>query len=121
MIMSEPEARLSSALSQLADLLERIGHPRAAEVRVLRMQLQASPEQALQRLDSNDWWAGAGSLAADTMADHPGVSEPLWQPEVREFRALLIEIGETLQARGTANPGISSWLLAFHNWNASEV
>ncbi len=41
--------------------------------------------------------------------------------EVREFRRLMIEVGEYLLAKGATNPGISSWLLAFNNWNASEV
>jgi hypothetical protein len=75
----------------------------------------------LRRLDANDWWAGAGSLAAETMADNPGWPDALWRTEVRAFRALLIEIGEILTARGASNPGRASWLLAFHNWNASEI
>ena len=83
--------------------------------------LHAAPDQTLRRLDANDWWAGAGSLAAETMGDNPGLPETLWQSEVREFRELMIEIGEVLRARGAANPGIASWLLAFNNWNASGV
>ena len=75
----------------------------------------------MQRLDANDWWAGAGSLAAETMGDNPGWPEAIWQAEVGEFRELMIEIGEELRARGAANPGIASWLLAFNNWNASGV
>lgn len=102
-------------------MLARIDHPRAAEVCALSDLLEAAPEQALQRLDANDWWAGAGSLAAETMGDNPGLPEAIWQTEVREFRQLMIEIGEVLRARGAANPGIASWLLAFNNWNASGV
>ena len=119
--MSEPDSQLSSALSRLAELLERIDHPRAAEVRALSALLGTAPDHALQRLDANDWWAGAGSLAAETMGDNPGLPEAIWQTEVREFRQLMIEIGEMLRARGAANPGITSWLLAFNNWNASGV
>ena len=119
--MSEPDPQLSSALSRLAELLKRIDHPRAAEVHALCALLGTAPDQALQRLDANDWWAGAGSLAAETMADNPDLPEVLWQAEVREFRELMIEIGEVLRARGAANPGIASWLLAFNNWNASGV
>ncbi len=119
--MSEAYPQLSSALSRLAELLERINHPRAAEVRALSALLWTSPEQALQRIDANDWWAGAGSLAAETMGDNPGVPDVIWKSEVREFRELMIEIGEVLRARGEANPGIASWLLAFNNWNASGL
>ncbi|NCC27709.1 MAG: hypothetical protein EOM22_06025 [Gammaproteobacteria bacterium] len=119
--MSAPDARLLSALTHLAELLARIGHPRAAEVSGLITLFPEAPERVRHRLDANDWWAGAGSLAAETMADNPGLSEALWRHEVREFRELMIEIGENLQAEGAANPGISSWLLAFNNWNASEV
>lgn len=119
--MAEPDPRISSALSRLAELLERIDHPRAAEVHALSALLAAAPDQALRRLDANDWWAGAGSLAAETMGDYPGLPEAMRQAEVREFRELLIEIGEALRARGAANPGIASWLLAFTNWNASGV
>jgi hypothetical protein len=112
---------LASPLHRLGELLERIGHPRAAEVQSLSIELRETPDQALARLDSNDWWAGAGSLAAETMADQPALPAQRWQQDVREFRSLMIEIGETLRARGAHNPGIDSWLLAFHNWNASEV
>jgi hypothetical protein len=113
--VSEPDPQLASALSRLADLLERIDHPRSVEVRALSALLGTAPDQALQRLDANDWWAGTGSLAAETMGDNPGLPEAAWQAEVREFRELMIEIGEVLRARGAANPGIASWLLAFNN------
>lgn len=119
--MTAPDTRLLSSLGHLAELLARIGHPRAAEVADLVTLFAKSPERVRHRLDANDWWAGAGSLAAETMADNPGLSEVLWRREVREFRELMIEIGENLHAGGAANPGLSSWLLAFNNWNASEV
>ena len=120
--VSEPDPQLSSALSRLAELLERIDHPRAAGgLRALPALLRTDPEQAMRRLDSNAWWAGAGSLAAETMMDNPGLPAVRWQTEVREFRELMIEIGEVLRARGAADPGIASWLLAFNNWNAAGL
>lgn len=119
--MPDDDTRLMRALEQLAELLERLDHVRAAEVRELAAMMDADSDEAMRRLDGNHWWAGAGSLAAETMAENPGLSEPLWTQEVREFRRLMIEIGEALRARGRANPGISSWLLAFNQWNASEV
>jgi hypothetical protein len=76
---------------------------------------------AWRQLDGNAWWAGTGSLAAETMADNPGLTDTEWAMEIRAFRSLMIEIGDCLLANGAANPGIGSWLLAFNNWNASEV
>jgi len=112
---------LKTALEHLADLLDRIGHHRAAEVRRLLAEVDTDRDRCLRELNDNRWWAGAGSLAAETMADNPGLPDELWQMEVREFRELLIEIGELLMARGGENPGISSWILAFRNWNASDL
>jgi hypothetical protein len=40
---------------------------------------------------------------------------------MQEFRALLIDLAELLRERGPTNPGLSSWLLAFRNWEASGV
>lgn len=115
------EAEVLAALGRLAELLARIGEPRAAtvaETGALHGRDQAAFWQAL---NANAWWAGAGSLAAATMADNPGLPQDRWQREVHEFRELLIEIGEALMRRGGENPGISSWVLAFRNWDAAGV
>lgn len=119
--MTEPDPILQHRLTRLAELLERIEHRRAAEAREVLNLLSKSPALAWRRLDDNSWWAGAGSMAAETMGDNPGLSASEWAMEVREFRTLMIELGEHLLAKGAANPGIGSWLLAFSNWNASEV
>lgn len=119
--MAVPDPSVQRTLTRLAELLERIDHPRAAEVWALVSLFQESPTLAWRRLDDNAWWAGAGSLAAETMSDNPGLAQTEWALEVREFRRLMIEVGEQLLAKGAANPGISSWLLAFSNWNASDV
>ena len=55
------------------------------------------------------------------MNSNPGLPEDLWLQEVRYMRELLIDVGEALMARGGENPGVSSWVLAFRNWNASGV
>ena len=110
--------RLCAELAQLQALLLRIGNPRAAEVGALRERFATDPDQAWREIDGNAWWAGAGSLAADTMADNPGLPAHEWDAEVRQFRELLIEVAEILRARGIVNPGLASWLLAFRNWNA---
>jgi Ser/Thr protein kinase RdoA (MazF antagonist) len=117
----EQLARAGLTLAQLAELLEGLGHPRALEVKQLADRFADDPNNVLQRINGNDWWAGAGSMAAETMAENPGIAPCAWQSEVRRFRELLIALAEVLQARLEPNPGLSSWLLAFHNWNDSNV
>jgi hypothetical protein len=124
-----PEARDEAAdrqqaralLARLAALLRRIGHPRAAEVDALRADFDAHPTDAWRQLGGNAWWAGAGSLAADAVAAPAAVSPAEGAAALAEFRALLIDLAELLRARGPTNPGLSSWLLAFRNWEASGV
>jgi hypothetical protein len=106
-------------LMYLQALLARIGHPRAGEIEVLIALYRHDRERFWDAVNSNSWWAGAGSMAAETLNDNPGMPDALWQAEVREFRERLIAIGEILRSRGGENPGISSWLLAFQNWNAA--
>lgn len=108
-------------LQQLHQLLVRIAHPRSNEIARLIELHSDDPDQFWQAINGNALWAGAGSLASQTLSRNPGLSESVWRTEVREFRALLIAIGEQLMARGGENPGISSWLLAFQNWNISDV
>jgi hypothetical protein len=117
----QDQARTLAALKRLAELLEHIGSPRAQEVAALPIRFAQDPAGAWRALNANAWWAGAGSLAAETMADNPGLDRSQWQNDVRQLRELLIEIGETLQARGEPNPGLGSWLLAFHTWNDAGV
>lgn len=74
-----------------------------------------------RELNSKRMWGGAGSIANQALADNPGMDEQAWQVEIRAFRDLMIELGNLLQARGNACPDISSWLLAFNNWNQSGI
>lgn len=108
-------------LEQLGALLETLNHPRTEEVKRLAQQISRAPSLVWRAINGNDWWAGAGSLAADTMSDNPGLPPAVWEQEVRRFRRLLIELGQLLTRHGEPNPGLGSWLLAFENWNASEV
>ena len=74
-----------------------------------------------QALNSKRMWGGAGSIANQALADNPGMDELTWQDEIRRFRELMIELGQQLRERGDAYPDISSWLLAFSNWNQSGI
>jgi len=102
-------------------VLQSVGHPRAAEVGAALGLADQDVPGFWHFIDGNAWWAGAGSIAAETLADNPGLPQVQWDTKVRELRSCLVEIGEVLLARNPHNPGISSWVLAFRNWNASEV
>jgi hypothetical protein len=108
-------------LARLAELLHRMAHPRAAEVEGLLATFDTDPAAAWRQLDANAWWAGAGSLAADSLLEPTALPAADRPAAMREFRALLIDIAELLRARGPTNPGLGSWLLAFRNWEASGV
>lgn len=116
-----PGPQLRRALETLQETLEGVGHRRAAEVSAILALAEEDPEAFWRTIDGNAWWAGAGSLAAETLGDNPGLPQHRWDTAVQGLRELLIEIGETLMARGPHNPGIPSWVLAFRNWNASQV
>ncbi|HEY9050036.1 MAG TPA: hypothetical protein VIQ03_00745 [Gammaproteobacteria bacterium] len=86
------------------------------------IELYHSDKDAFYReLNSKHMWGGAGSIANQALADNPGMESWIWQSEIREFRELMIELGNHLQSRGSSYPDISSWLLAFSNWNQSDV
>lgn len=58
-------------------------------------------------------------MANEALADNPGIDEWIWQSEIQRFREIMIELGQHLMSRGTSYPDISSWLLAYNNWNQS--
>lgn len=113
--------RVVDLLARLAELLRRGAHPRADEVDALRLSFATDPAAAWKRLDGNSWWAGAGSLAAEGLVEPEALPVAERAMAMRELRTLLIEIAELLRQRGPTNPGLSSWLLAFRNWEASGV
>jgi hypothetical protein len=117
----ETAPRMLPELQRLRLLLERIGSPRADEIDTLIALCRAGDARFWRRINDNRLWAGAGSLAAETLADNPGIDAQSWYMEVREFRELLVAIGTELNERGGANPGIQSWIMAFEQWNASGV
>jgi hypothetical protein len=110
------------------DILQRLhrilqNHPgNSAEWLAAVLARCADDDAALYReLNSKRMWGGAGSIANEALADNPGMEDWLWQCEIREFRELMIELGNHLKARGQAYPDIASWLLAFSNWNQSGL
>ena len=74
-----------------------------------------------ENLNSKRMWGGAGSVANEALADNCGLEEWQWRIEIQEFRELMITLGEYLMTRENSYPDISSWLLAFNNWNQSDV
>ncbi|WP_295880703.1 hypothetical protein [uncultured Thiohalocapsa sp.] len=114
-------AQARALLARLAALLRRIEHPRADEVDALRAGFDTDPATAWRTLDGNAWWAGAGSLAAESLVEPTALEPAERTAAMQEFRALLIDLAELLRARGPTNPGLSSWLLAFRNWAASGI
>jgi hypothetical protein len=108
-------------LTRLAALLRDIQHPRAGEVAELLATFDTNPTAAWRQLDGNAWWAGAGSLAAESLLEPTALPHTERTAAMQAFRSLLIDLAELLRARGPTNPGLSSWLLAFRNWDASGV
>jgi hypothetical protein len=85
------------------------------------LQMLDDEDALYHALNSKRMWGGAGSIANEALADNPGMDDWSWQTQIREFRELMIELGEHLQARGNAYPDIGAWIMAFSNWNQSEV
>jgi hypothetical protein len=121
MNLDTDDQALLANVRRLRDLLQAFGHPRADEVSHVIGQYDRDHDSFLRAVNSNRWWGGAESLAAETMNSNPGLPEDIWVQEVRNLRELFIDIGEALIAIGGENPGVSSWVLAFRNWNASGV
>ena len=83
--------------------------------------LADSDQDALYaQLNSKHMWGGACSVANEALADNCGIDDWQWQFEIQDFRELMIALGEHLMSRGQAYPDISSWLLAFNNWNQNN-
>jgi len=110
---------LKKILQQLHDILKNHRSVESAWLETL-IELCDGDELALYReLNSKHMWGGAGSVANEALADNPGMEEWIWNAEIQQFRELMIELGQHLMDRGNAYPDISSWLLAFSNWNQS--
>jgi len=111
---------LKNLLKRIHEILKNHQSIETSWVETL-IELCDSDESTLYaELNSKHMWGGAGSLANEALADNNGIEEWIWQAEIREYRELMIALGEYLMSRGNPYPDISSWLLAFNNWNQSE-
>jgi len=110
---------IKKILQQLHDILKNHRSIETVWLETL-IELCDGDESVLYReLNSKHMWGGAGSVANEALADNPGIEEWIWNAEIQQFRELMIELGQHLMDRGHAYPDISSWLLAFSNWNQS--
>lgn len=72
-------------------------------------------------LNSQRMWGGAGSIANEALADNPGLDAAEWEREIREFRALMIDLAGHLRDRGPHYPDIDFWLSAFSSWQQAGI
>lgn len=93
----------------------------ASELSSLVVSAHQDPDAFCASLNAKRIWGGATSLASQALNDNHGLPEATWQMHVREFRDLMIELGELLRTQQHAYPDIQPWLLAFHNWNNADV
>lgn len=107
---------LDDTLSRLAELLDRHSGNSADWLRTLQDLHKTDATACYAALNSKRIWGGAGSIANEALADNPGMPPDQWEQEIREFRALMIDLAEHLKARGAHYPDIDFWLAAFLNW-----
>lgn len=117
--MSDSDIHL--LLSRIQEILSQHTGDSADWVAEVAQLYGSDPAAGLRRLNSKRMWGGAGSIANEALADNPGMDDYQWQMQIRELRELLIELGNRLQSLGQSYPDISSWMMAFNNWNQSEV
>lgn len=113
--------RLQDVLSELQRLLQSHPGDDAAWIGERLHQLEEDPQAAYRELNSRRMWGGAGSVANQALADNPGMDDWSWRMHVREVRERMIELGELLQAEGRSYPDIGQWIMAFNQWNQSEI
>lgn len=114
------QTELKKTLQRIALILQEHQSKRLELAQQLIALCDSDLEILYRELNTVHVWGGAESLANEALADNPGIDDWLWQAEIQEFRELMIALGQHLIARGKSYPDISSWLLAFNNWNQSE-
>lgn len=112
---------LDYTLSRLAELLDSHGGDSAAWLRAQQARRVTDESGYFAALNSKRMWGGAGSIANEALADNPGLRPAQWEADIREFRALMIDLAEYLKTRETHYPDIDFWLSAFTSWQQSGV
>lgn len=108
-------------LAHLHTLLTRLDPPAAEWVASIAPLAQADPALFWRRLNDSRLWGGAGAIANQPLQAPGHLDAWQWQQDIRQFREIMIRLGDMLRKRGGANPDVDSWLLAFHNWNAADA
>jgi hypothetical protein len=106
-------------LPRLAEILDTHSGDSAAWIREVQAQRTSDEAAFYAALNSRRMWGGAGSIANEALADNPGIRPAQWDVDIREFRALMIELAEHLRARESHYPDIDFWLSAFTGWQAN--
>jgi len=112
---------IKSTLQRLHEILLSHQSDDAQWLEKLLIYCDTDEARLFECLNSKRMWGGAGSIANEALADNCGMDEWLWRAEIQEYRSLMIALGEYLMSRGNAYPDIASWLLAFNNWNQSDI
>ena len=111
---------LDYTLERLSQILDSHGGGHAAWLRDLAA--RRDDKAALYAgLNSQRMWGGAGSIANEALADNPGIDSARWDMDIREFRALMIDLAEHLRARDRHYPDIDFWLSAFSSWQQAGI
>ncbi len=108
---------LKQMLIEIEQCLQQMQSPHAVYLQQLIKYCDTDIEKLYGELNSVRMWGGAESVANEALRDNPGLSEWEWQPLVQTYRSHMIELGEFLMQGERSYPDISSWLLAFNNWN----
>jgi hypothetical protein len=112
------DKELRSELEYLQTILSRIDPEAAAWVAELIPLAQSHSDLLWRRLNDRRLWGGAGAIANQPLQAPPEMDPWQWHEDIRQFREIMIRLGEMLRKRGGENPDIDAWLLAFHNWNS---
>ena len=106
-----------TTLRRLVEVLQEIDSDSAKWLGEQVARHVGDAEGLRRALNATRMWGGAGSVASQALKPDSCASEA----QVREFRQLMVECGEELLAAEQPNPDISSWVLAFSNWNQSGI
>ena len=108
----KPES-LIPLLEEIAQLLERDGHPQAEYVSALATVAKWDPTSVEPGLTSGAMWGGSGSVF--------DVSEFSSREDRRRFVRLLVRLVEEMRQAGITAPGAESRATIMLNWLKSGI